>query len=432
MTPNFLWLLGGFGLLLLLFVSWQIFRLRRQSALPTDVLRLSRELEQSREALATLRHRNGGLEAEARQLRERLSEERERSQALEQKLAQHLEQMGLRFLREEGQRLNQQQQEGLQQVLKPFREGLANLSLHLETTRREGEREVANLRGEVRQLSSLNQVLGQEARALTQAIRGDQRIQGRWGEVQLERLLEASGLLPQVQYRLQEQFTNQEGLRLRPDALILLPGQRHLIIDAKVSLTHYLQYEEASDPEEAAGWRQKHLQSVRAHIRSLSGKNYPRIQELDSPDYVILFFPSEAPLQLALREAPDLLEEAARQKILLMSPAALLVALRTAATLWQSSERQKNAEEIARQGGLLLDRLTGFVNQLDEVEQRLDQTRNAFLTLRRRLDRGERPGDTLLGRARRLHQLGLSGKHPLPPPAQEEHPTPCIPDPQDP
>jgi DNA recombination protein RmuC len=265
-------------------------------------------------------------------------------------------------------------------------------------------RQRAALGEQIRLLSELNQTMSLEAKQLTQALKGDNKVQGHWGELILERILESAGLAEGREYRLQHSQNTDEGQRLRPDCLLLLPQDRCVIVDAKVSLTAYERY--VNQGQQAQDLRE-HLLSVRRHLNGLSGKNYPQLQG-QKLDFVLLFIPVEAAFALAMQHEPSLFQEAFEKNVFIVSPTTLLVTARTVAYLWKQELMQSNVLEIARQGGLLYDSLAQALSEFDKVGDRLLKTQQQHQQLRHYLQ------SSLAQRAIKLQQLGAKTSKQLP------------------
>jgi len=231
---------------------------------------------------------------------------------------------------------------------------------------------------QVKQLMALNSQLSKDAHNLTSALKGQAKTQGNWGEFILERVLEASGLRKGHEYDVQESHTREDGSRAQPDVVVRMPEDRHLIVDAKVSLKAYEEYANAETDHQRDSAMKRHLDSVRGHIKELSVKNYQQLYGLKSLDFVLMFIPVEPAFMLAIAHDSDLWQDAWKKNVLLVSPSTLLFVLRTVAHLWRQEQQNRNAQEIANQGAALYDKLVGFVEDLDNLGAKLQQAQKAY------------------------------------------------------
>ncbi len=343
------------------------------------------------------------LEAERRAAGERLAEaERTREQ-----VRAEVEKLAGRVLDEKGKALLDRSQEGLTALLGPLRARLETFEAKVEKTYDAENRDRASLLESLRRLQETQGKLHQDAEALSRALTGDSKSQGDWGELVLERVLETAGLTEGREYDLQVSHLDEAGGQKRPDALIYLPGDRALVVDAKCSLTAFVEAARALTPEARELALDAHLASLRAHVKGLAGKRYPEVLGTRSVDLVLLFVPNEAAFHAALSRDAGLYEEAFRQRIVLTSPTTLLAALQLVAHVWRSEKQNANAQEIAEEAGKLLEKLAGFVADLDQVGQRLDQGKEAFDQARAKLATGK---GNVLGRARAIAALGARVK----------------------
>ena len=314
------------------------------------------------------------------------------------------------ILEEKGKRLAEQHQAGLGTLLDPLRQKLTEFQAKVEDVYvREGKDRSA-LAEQVRQLMGLNQMLSADARNLTSALKGSNKTQGNWGEVVLERVLESCGLRKGEEFRTQDSHT-QDGRRLQPDVIVALPEDRSLVIDAKMSLTAYETYASSDDETVREAALRAHLQSVRAHIKGLSAKDYQRIHQLRSLDFVLMFIPVEPAFMAAVTHDRELFKDAWDSNVLLVSPSTLLFVLRTVAHLWRQEAQNQNAQEIARRGAELYDRLCGFADDLEKLGTRLRQAQDSFDDARNKLARNK---GNVIRQAEMLRELGVKPSKALP------------------
>jgi DNA recombination protein RmuC len=256
----------------------------------------------------------------------------------------------------------------------------------------------------------MNTRLGHEAESLTRALKGERKTQGMWGEMILETVLESSGLRKGHEYETQVSLS-QAGSRLQPDALIHLPENRVVIVDAKVSLSAYERFVNSEEPAEKARHLKEHITALRAHITGLSDKAYEAIPDLRTLDFVLLFVPIEPALMLAMEHDKELFQDALKRNIVLVSPTTLLAVLRTIAHLWRQEQQNQNAQEIARQAGDLYDKLVGFVEDMQKLGERIEQTSKTYEAAFNKLSSGR---GNVLSRAQKLHRLGVQSSKNLP------------------
>ncbi len=305
----------------------------------------------------------------------RLEEMRANREKEAERLTKEFENLANRILESSARKVGSIQEERLGDILKPVGEKFAEFQKSVRELREQGISHKAQLEKQLETLRQAGDDLGDEARNLTEALRG-QKTQGMWGEFLLERVLESSGLQKGEEYKVQESHTR-DGSRLQPDVIVYLPEEKHLIVDAKVSLTAYLRLTRASSEKERVEALRDHITSLKSHIDGLSSKGYDAIEGLRSPEIVLLFIPIEPAFVEALRADPSLFDHAFKKRIVLVTPSTLLATLKTVASIWRQEKQNRHALEIARLGGELYDKFVGFTNDLDEVGQRLDQAQKA-------------------------------------------------------
>jgi len=296
------------------------------------------------------------------------------------------------------------------QLLNPLKEKITSFEKRVEESYSYEARERFALGKELHNLQQLNQRLSVEAQTLSKALQG-QKTQGNWGEMILERILEAAGLHKGREYQTQVALKDESGNRQIPDALISLPGERHIIVDAKVSLTAYQQLQAASDQEQAANYARQHVQSLRNHVKNLSSKQYYQLEQLHSLDLILLFMPIDAALTCALENDPQLFQAAFSEHIVLVSPTTLLTTLKIINSLWQQEKQNKNAREIAEKAGNLYDKLVAFVQDLGEIGSRITQLNKSYDAAYNKLSSGR---GNLIRRAEDLRSLGARTNKNLP------------------
>ncbi|MBI5781816.1 MAG: DNA recombination protein RmuC [Rhodocyclales bacterium] len=328
-----------------------------------------------------------------------------------QQLSEQFKNLANDILEEKSRRFTEQNQNELGALLEPLKLRLAEFQRKVEEAYVTEGKDRSALAEQVRQLMALNQTLSQEARQLTQALKGSSKTQGTWGELVLERVLEASGLRRGEEYEVQVAHTDGEGRRQQPDVVIRLPEGRHLVIDAKVSLNAYEAYVAAENDGERQAALKRHLDSVRSHLKGLSQKRYEQLYGVSSLDFVLLFVPIEPAFMLAVTHDKDLFMDAWQRNVLLVSPSTLLFVVRTVAHLWRQEQQNRNAQEIAKRGAELYDKLAAFVADLQALGQRLEQARSEYDKAMNKLKDGR---GNLLRRAESLRELGVKPGKNLP------------------
>ncbi len=325
----------------------------------------------------------------------------------QERLRAEVELLAGRLLEQQGKAMLDRSHERLRFLLDPVAERLRAFEARVEKTYGEETRDRAALREQLRLLQEAQTRLHADAEQLARALTGDSKAQGDWGELILERLLESAGLVEGREYALQLTRADEEGGRKRPDAVVFLPANRAVIVDAKCSLTAFVEAMGAAGEEEREAALDRHLGSVRRHVRELAAKDYQDVLAQRTLDIVLLFVPNEAAFHAALAREPGLYEEAFRQGVVLCSPTTLLAALRLIAHVWRSEKQNVNAQRIAEEAGKLLEKLGAFVADLDQVGARLDQAKDAFQDARGKLATGR---GNVMRRAADLQRLGARVK----------------------
>jgi len=311
---------------------------------------------------------------------------------------------------EREQRFAETSQQRLGQLLDPLKERIQSFEKRVEESYQAEARERFSLAKELERLQQLNLRLSDEATNLTRALKG-QKTQGNWGELILERVLEHAGLEKGREYQTQVSLKGPDGERFQPDVLIMLPGDKQVVVDSKVSLTAYQQYVGSDDPQMAQAALKQHVLSLRNHVKGLAGKDYKRLEGLHSLDFVLLFVPIEAAFSAALQAEPNLFQEAFDRHIVIVSPTTLLATLRVIDSLWKQERQSQNAREIAERAGWLYDKFVLFIQDLDEVGNRLQQLDKAYSAARNKLTEGR---GNLVSRSEQLKLLGARASKSLP------------------
>lgn len=392
--------------------------LRRENELLQQERQIAREAAQSwnqqRERNeAELRRLTAECAALAAELQENRDNQQQRLDDLQgarNELRAQFSELATKIFDEREQRFAETSQQRLGQLLDPLKERIQAFEKRVDESYQQEARERFSLSKELERLQQLNQRLGDEATNLTLALKG-QKTQGNWGELVLERVLEHAGLEKGREYHTQVSLKGAGGERFQPDVLIRLPGDRQVIVDAKVSLSAYQQYVAAADEPIRQQALKQHLISLRSHLKGLSGKDYQRLEGLHSLDFVLLFVPIEAAFAAALQAEPDLFREAFEQQVVIVSPTTLLATLRVIDSLWRQERQGQNAREIAERAGQLYDKFVAFVADLDEMGSRLQQLDKAYASARNKLVDGR---GNLIGRVENLKLLGARASKSLP------------------
>ncbi|WP_296276752.1 DNA recombination protein RmuC [Pseudomonas sp. UBA7530] len=392
--------------------------LRRENELLQQERQIAREAAQSwnqqRERHeAELRRLTAECAALAAELQENRDNQQQRLDDLQgarNELRAQFSELATKIFDEREQRFAETSQHRLGQLLDPLKERIQAFEKRVDESYQQEARERFSLSKELERLQQLNQRLGDEATNLTLALKG-QKTQGNWGELVLERVLEHAGLEKGREYQTQVSLKGAGGERFQPDVLIRLPGDKQVIVDAKVSLSAYQQYVSAVDEPIRQQALKQHLISLRSHLKGLSGKDYQRLEGLHSLDFVLLFVPIEAAFATALQAEPDLFQEAFAQQVVIVSPTTLLATLRVIDSLWRQERQGQNAREIAERAGQLYDKFVAFVADLDEMGSRLQQLDKAYASARNKLVDGR---GNLVGRVENLKLLGARASKSLP------------------
>lgn len=363
---------------------------------------------------AELRHlgaQAAGLSAELREQQESHQQRLSDLQGSRDELRAQFSELAGKIFDEREQRFAQTSNERLGQLLDPLKERIQSFEKRVEESYQQEARERFSLGKELERLQQLNLRLSDEATNLTRALKG-QKTQGNWGELILERVLEHAGLEKGREYQTQVSLKGPDGERFQPDVLILLPGDKQVVVDSKVSLTAYQQFVGADDDVIGQAALKQHVLSLRNHVKGLAGKDYKRLEGLHSLDFVLLFVPIEAAFSAALQSEPNLFQEAFDRNIVIVSPTTLLATLRVIDSLWKQERQSQNAREIAERAGWLYDKFVLFIQDLDEVGNRLQQLDKAYAAARNKLTDGR---GNLVSRSEQLKLLGARASKSLPP-----------------
>ena len=314
-------------------------------------------------------------------LRNEKEQNRERLQALkgdQEEMANRFKVLADGILKENARQFREQNAAGLGELLNPLKERLGEFQRKIQENYETEGKERHSLRNEVQKLAEMNARLSEEASNLTNALKGESKTQGNWGEMILERILEVSGLRKGEEYTTQESYTLEDGSRVQPDVVIRLPEDRYMVIDSKVSLVAYEEYMNAGDEGAQEAAMRQHIASVRTHMKGLASKEYQKLHDDRSPDFVIMFIPIEPAFMLAIAEDARLWEDAWKNDVLLVSSSTLLFVMRMVMQLWRQEYRSRGVQEIAQRGAALYEKFVGFVGDFEDVGRQIDRARHSF------------------------------------------------------
>lgn len=343
------------------------------------------------------------LKSDYNHLQERLDNERKEVEDLQKKFKTEFQNMANAILKQNTREFNETSHKNMSDLLNPLKEKITDFEKKVEETYQKGKIDQTVLKEELKRLQEMNMKLGEEAGNLTKALKSDSKKQGNWGEVVLERILERSGLIKDEEYFLQYTATSEDGKTYRPDVVIKLPEEKHLIIDAKVSLTAFQEYISAEEAGKKERYLKQHLLSIRNHVKELSEKNYQNLKELNTPDFVLMFMPVEPAFGAAVQADADLFNFAWEKRIVIVSPTTLLATLRTVASIWSHERQTRNALEIAKQGGKLYDKFEGFLRDLEKIGDNLGKAQVSYTEAHKKLVSGR---GNLLGQVEKLKTMG--------------------------
>lgn len=348
---------------------------------------------------------------ELKALGEKLKTEEARLNEVQKQLNQDFQLIANKILKDNTEDFSKTHKKELDNILSPLKEKIKAFEESVEKKYENENKERTTLKAEIQQLMQLNQTLNEQAQNLTNALKGESKTRGNWGELVLERVLESSGLIEGEEYITQHSDTNTEGKRIQPDVVILLPDEKHLIIDSKVSLVAYDNYISAEDEGEKEKHLKLHSTSVKNHVAQLSEKNYTGGKKLNSPDFVLLFMPIEPAFSLAIQNDPNLFAYAWERKVVIVSPTTLLATLRTIASVWKNEKFTRNVQEIQDKAGALYDKFVGFLDDMAKIDRGLSSAREAYDGAFNKLREGK---GNIVGRVERIKELGANSKKEIP------------------
>ena len=343
-------------------------------------------------------------------LQEKNEEQKSEVEKLQEKFTKEFENLANKILEVKSEKFTKQNRENIENILNPLKEKIKTFEEKVDKTHKESIDYHAALRQQIYGLKELNEQMSKETINLTKALKGDSKMQGNWGELVLERVLEKSGLKKDHEYTVQQSFTLEDGSRQLPDVIINLPGGKKMVVDSKVSLTAYERFVNA-DEEERPAHLKEHINSIKTHIGQLSSKKYEDLYEMESPDFVLMFIPIEPAFAVVINEDNTMYSKALEQKIVIVTPATLLATLRTIDSMWNNDKQQKNALEIARQAGALYDKFEGFIGDLTKVGKKMDEAKVEYKGAMNKLVEGR---GNIISSIEKLKKMGAKAKKALP------------------
>ncbi|MFT4684104.1 MAG: DNA recombination protein RmuC [Urechidicola sp.] len=345
--------------------------------------------------------------------KEKLDTQKEEVENLQKKFTKEFENLANKILEEKSTKFTEQNSKNLQEILKPLQSNIDKFEKRVEDTHKDNIRQSSALKQQLEELSKNNLKISQEAINLTKALKGDNKTQGNWGELILERVLEKSGLEKGREYEMEKSFNvdDENHLRLRPDVIIHLPDNKKMVIDSKVSLTAYEQFVNSENEDEKAQFLKDHISSLNRHVSQLSDKKYEDLYQIESPDFVLLFVPIEPAFALAINQDNQLYNKAFEKNIVIVTPSTLLATLRTIDTMWNNEKQQRNAIEISRQAGALYDKFEGLVTDLTKVGKKMDEAKTEYKGAMNKLVDGR---GNLISSVEKIKKLGAKAKKALP------------------
>ncbi|MET3027549.1 DNA recombination protein RmuC [Flavobacterium sp. UW10123] len=350
-------------------------------------------------------------EVDFENLWERHKEQKSEITELQEKFTKEFENLANKILEEKSAKFTEQNTVNMKNILTPLQDKILVFEQKVEQTHKESIDYHAALRQQIIGLSEMNAQMSKETLNLTKALKGDSKMQGNWGELVLERVLEKSGLEKGREYEVQQSFTNIEGNRVLPDVVINLPDGKKMIVDSKVSLSAYEKWVNEESELLKIEFLKEHVLSIKRHVEQLGGKNYHDLYQMESPDFVLLFIPMEPAFAIALNEDPSLYTKAFDRNIVIVTPSTLLATLRTIDSMWTNQKQQENALEIARQAGALYDKFEGFVSDLVRIGNKIKDTKTEYESAMNKLVDGK---GNLISSVERLKKMGAKAKKSLP------------------
>lgn len=369
------------------------------------------ELNEANKIIRELDIQLASLKKEKESLDERVVSFKEEMDALHIRSQEQFKNLANEILEEKSKRFTEQNKQNINEIMNPLREKIKDFQDKVEKTYSVESAERNTLKGEIKKLVELNQKISEDANNLALALKGDSKKQGNWGEIILEKVLERSGLEKDREYKVQYSIVDGEGNRQQPDVVVFLPGDKHIIIDSKVSLTAYEAFVNAGTDEDKTDNLQKHVVSVKRHIDELGKKNYQSLPSLHAPDFVLLFIPIESSFSIAVQADNELFNYAWDRKIVIVSPSTLLATLRTIASTWKQEKQARNVFEIAEESGKLYDKFVLLIEDLINVGKKMDAAKESYTDAMKKVYSGS---GNIVKRIENIKKLGAKATKSLP------------------
>lgn len=377
-----------------------------------EIASLKMELKEIQERKSELEIALAREESKSGNLGEKLVEQKQELEKLQEKFTKEFENLANKILEEKSEKFTKSNKENIENILTPLNKKIKEFEEKVEKSQKENISIHSALKEQLLNLQTQNLKITQEAENLTKALKGDSKMQGNWGELVLERVLEKSGLEKDREYSVQQSFVRQDGSRVMPDVIIHLPDGKKMVVDSKVSLTDYERYTNAEE-EDKPKFLKDHINSLRRHVEQLSAKKYEDLYEMESPDFVLMFVPIEPAFAIAINEDNSLYNKAFEQNIVIVTPSTLLATLRTIDSMWSNEKQQRNAIEIAKQAGALYDKFEGFVSDLTKVGKKMDEAKSEYRGAMNKLVEGR---GNIVTTIEKLKKMGAKAKKSLPEP----------------
>jgi len=372
------------------------------------------ENNEKEKTIIVLNSRIAELSANFSNIEEKLTNSKKEQNEIYERFSLEFRNLSNNLMEEKSRKFLELNEKSVGDILNPLKEKIKEFEGKIDKVYMDETRERISLKKELESIIKLNQQVSDDTHKLTNALKGDKKMLGDWGEVQLEMILEKAGLEKDIHYRKQPNITDEEGRNFRPDYIINLPDDKQLIVDSKVSLVAYERYFNSDDETIRTSALKQHLSDLLNHVRELGDKNYQKLYGINPPDYVLMFVPIEPALAIAQREDSSFFDKALKRNIVMVSTSTLLATLRTINFIWNQDKQRKNVYEIARQSGALYEKFTGFIEDLIAVGRKLDDAKSEYSNAMNKLYESKKRGDTIIGRIEKIKELGADTSKSLP------------------
>jgi DNA recombination protein RmuC len=371
-------------------------------------------LSETEARISNLQSEHSSLNAELASARVKLSEQQrafDEKLAFRETLQSEFKVLASDILEDKSRKFTEQNQTNLDALLRPLGTQIAEFKTKVEQSYEQESQQRVSLTNEIEKLRGLSERMDQDAISLTSALKGQSKTLGNWGEFILEEILEKAGLVKEREYSVRQTLTGEDGRRSQPDVIVMLPENRHLVIDSKINLSAYLRHCSSENEAECELELRKHIAGIRVHLKELDLKAYQDHYQLNTLDFVLMFVPLEPAFIVAVRKDPTLFDDAFAKRIVLVCPSTLLATMRTVRNIWRQEDQKRNVLEIANQSGALYDKFVGFVDDLKDIGMRLKQTQDSYEAAHNKLTSGK---GNLVSRAEKVRQLGAKASKRLP------------------